>query len=36
MRSIVIGHRGSSTMIRDLVDAGYKWDTLREDVSKFV
>ncbi len=32
----VLGHRGSSTMIRDLVDAGYKWDTLREDVIKFV
>ncbi len=28
----VLGHRGSSTMIRDLIDAGYKWDTLREDV----
>jgi hypothetical protein len=32
----VSGHRGSTAMIRDLTTAGYKWDTLREDVVKFV
>ncbi len=32
----ILGLGGSSTMIRDLIDAGYKWDTFREDVIKFV
>jgi len=32
----VLGHRGITVMIRDLTEAGYKWDTLREDVVRFV
>ena len=32
----VLGHRGVTAMINSLKEAGYTWDTLREDVVKFV
>jgi hypothetical protein len=32
----ITGHRGSTVMIKELTTAGYYWDTLREDVVRFV
>jgi hypothetical protein len=32
----VLGHRGVTAMIRSLKEAGYKWNTLREDVVNYI
>jgi hypothetical protein len=32
----VLGHRGATAMIRSLKEAGYKWETLREDVVSYI
>ncbi len=32
----VLGHKGIMVMIRILTELGYKWDTLREDIVKYV
>ena len=34
--NLVVGHRGVSTTIRELIEAGYNWPTLRYDVATYI